>query len=162
MQKILIWFLIFPGPTEDYATTADTLIDTVQTVVEGRKNTLPPLDKYQEDWETPVNTLSGQINDLHQNVRTTTRFDTLHHLFLEQTRLMGELSALFQKMFHAWEIRISQFLLLLKAQDDLADSLSKQLSLSRTNDLNKDAQLVTANKIVAGHQGTQTVLQSRL
>ena len=138
------------------------MIDTAQTAVEGRKHTLPPIDKYQEDWETHINTLSDQVNDLHQNARTTMRFVTIQHLFLEQTKLMGELSALFQEIFHTWEDRISRFLVLLKEQEDLADLLSKQLSLSRKNDLNKDAQLVTANKIVAGHQGsTQTVLQSR-
>jgi hypothetical protein len=40
--------------------------------------------------------------------------------------------------------------LLLKVQDDLSDLLSDLLSLSRKTGLEKDAQLVTVNEIVAG------------
>ncbi len=130
-------------------------------MVEGRENTLAPFNKNQEDCETLLITLSGRINVLHQNVGTTTCVITLQHLLLEQTRLMGELSALFQKTSQAWEAQNSLFPLLLKDQDALADLLSKQLSLGSKMNLNKDEQLVTANKIVAGHQGTQMVLPNR-
>ncbi len=73
---------------------------------------------------------------------------------------MGELSALVQDKVQARNATIVQLTSLSRAQDKLTDLLSKQLTLSRKNDLKEDAQLVKANKIVAGHQGTQTDLPS--
>jgi hypothetical protein len=82
---------------EDNTTTADTSIDAAQTVIEWRKNLLFPLHKGLDDWDTMVNASRSDIKALYQNFRLTTCFDTLHPLFFEQTRLMPELSALFQK-----------------------------------------------------------------
>ena len=118
----------------------------------GRKK-VSPLDIELE--KTLFNTLSGQINALDQSDRTEPTLS--HHLLLEQTRLMGELSALIKKTIHAWKARNDQFTSLLKDQDDLADLLSDLVSLIRKKGLEKDAQLVTVNKIVAGpNAGTRS------
>ncbi len=70
---------------------------------------------------------------------------------------MGELSALFQKIFDAWKARNILCTTLLKDQDDLADLLSELLSLIRKKGLEKDARLVNVNKIVVGpNQGTRS------
>ncbi len=102
-----------------------------------------------------VDTLISNLNALNQNERAELIFH--YHLLLEQTRLMIELSALFQEIFHAWKAIIVQFTSLLQDQDDLADLLSKLMSLSRKRGLEKDVQLVTVNKIAAGpHEGTRS------
>ncbi len=144
--------MIFSGQTED-PTAADTSKDAALKVGEDKTNLLLPLDKEQEAWGTMVNTARSEIYALHQNVRTTTSFQSHQHLFLEQTRLMGELSDLFQKIFPAWRACDIPFTTLLHDQDELVELLSEQLTHSRNDGLNQDVQLVTAKKIVAGHQG---------
>jgi hypothetical protein len=73
------------------------------------KKILSPLDMKLEDEETPVNTLIGKLNVLDQNDMTELTFS--HHLLLEQTRLMIALSALVQKLFHAWKAQNDQFVI---------------------------------------------------
>ena len=71
-----------------------------------------------------VNISRSEINALHQNVRTAKSFDSLHYLFLEQTRLMGELSELFQKIFGAWKAGNILFTALLYDHGGLVELLS--------------------------------------
>jgi hypothetical protein len=120
-------------------------MNTFKIMIELGRKKVSPLDIELE--KTLFNTLSGQINALDQSDRTEPTLS--HHLLLEQTRLMGELSALIKKTIHAWKARNDQFTSLLKDQDDLADLLSDLVSLIRKKGLKKDAQLVTVNKIVA-------------
>ena len=90
-------------------------MDCFKILIERRKKILFPLDKTgkeQEDEQTKVNISSSKIHALDHFDRTESTFN--HHLFLEQTRLMGELSALFQKMFDAWNARNNQFTSLLE------------------------------------------------
>jgi hypothetical protein len=128
-------------------------MDASKKMIDLRKKLLSPLDIELD--ETLFNTLRGKINALDQNDMTEQTFS--HHQFLEQTRLMGELSARIQETFHAWKAKNDQFTSLLKDQDDLADMLFDLVSLSREKGLEKDARLVTVNEIVAGpNEGTRS------
>ena len=90
---------------------------------EDKTNLLLPLDKEQEAWETMVNTSRSEIYALHQNFRTAMSVQSHQHLFLEKTRLKGELSDLFQKIFRAWRACNIPFTTLLHDQDELVELL---------------------------------------
>ncbi len=106
--------LAFSGQKED---RIYPLMDSFKILLEWRKKILSPIDKEQEDQQTKYNILSGKTHALHQNDSAELTFN--YHLFLEQTRLMGELSALFQKIFDAWKARKDQYASLLKDQETL-------------------------------------------
>jgi hypothetical protein len=94
-------------------------MDSFKILIEWRKTILFSSDKEQEDVQAKVIISSSKIYALDQNDRTESTFN--YYLFLEQTRLMGKLSALFPKIFDAWKARNDQYTLLLKDQDDLAE-----------------------------------------